>query len=257
MDNKDSKRGFSSLTNLTTDIGDSMPPQEPPIITENNANFEKKEINEANKRQASHKSNKTAIALFICIGLGILGSALSSLPSGSATNQARNSNNFAKSAPIATSLQTKQPVKTITASQIYNDILPVLPSAKTLNQNQVIIKGKLIVWDQTRNAVSAVQNQVPSELQWKNNYDGKTTVMVITGYSDKQVGTYGSNTPGYRRTANISLVTWPDKTAIGSVSILGEDPPPSIKYKGSKPSEVYGEINRPIANWVNNCQKMP
>lgn len=260
MDHKDGKRGFSGLSDLATDISDQLPPLTPSAEKKPDSVVEESAKKNNGKRTKSPNDNK---AFSIIVGVTLIAGLIYLLTpssSGTGNQQAKGMNattrQTSNSTPVPAKVPAKVPIRTVSAQQVYNEISSVLPNLKTINHNQAAIKGKLLVWDQSRNIVSDIQKKVPDDLQWKENYDGKTTMMVITGYSDKQTGTYGSDIPAYKRTANISLVSWPDKTPIGRIAIVGDDPPQSIRYK-TRPSAVYGEINQPIINWINRCQRIP
>ena len=240
MDSGERKRGFSGLADLATktnEMANALPSPKDPI---NTSEMETIDRNDAIQKISAPQSGKKMFWI-ISIVVAILAAI----------------NMFSSPSSVPTQpVQPQNPIKKISAAEIISDISPVLSSMPPINQNQVHIKGKVLVWDKTSNKISSVQSDLPQNLKWTESINEMTTVMIISDFQNKQVGTYGTDIPAYKRTATLLIATWPDKKAVGRVTIIGDDPPQQIRFK-SRPKEIYGDINRPIAQWIERCQKIP
>jgi hypothetical protein len=71
---------------------------------------------------------------------------------------------------------------------------------------------------------------------------------MIIGERKEQVGTYSvSSEPAYRQYVDIGVAHWPEKTAVGMVSVVSKEP------RTSRPVEnlpEYGDPTESIANWI-------
>jgi len=140
---------------------------------------------------------------------------------------------------------------------IVYDVKHLVDACKSIGESSSIkVRGKALVWDLGRDTLSDASFAVPRELRpdssanlFHSLADGPTTVFMIVGPARQiQVGNYSiSNSPAYKEYVDVAVAYWPEKAAVGMVSVLSAEP----RYirKVSNLAE-YGDPSRPIADWI-------
>ena len=247
MDSSEGKRGFSGLADLATktnEVANALPSLQDPIIASEKETIDRNDVIQKTSAPQSGKKMLWIIGIVVATVVAIyMFSSPASVPKQPAQSQDMSASRQNPESAVS------PPIKKISAAEIISDISSVLSSMPTINPNKVHIKGKVLVWDKTSNRISSVQSDLPQNMKWTGSINETTTVMIISDFQNKQVGTYGTDIPAYKRTATLLIATWPDKKAVGRITIIGDDPPQQIRFK-SRPKEIYGDINRPIAQWI-------
>ena len=136
---------------------------------------------------------------------------------------------------------------------IVNQVQPLIKNgAPSQNSNDLVLRGKALIWDMTKNYRSPAYDQLPDNLKASSS-DKVITVLMIQGARSVKVGTYSiSGEPAYRNYTDIFVVYWPENKTAGLYSIVSAEPRSSrpVQY-----NEEYGDPNKPIADWISNLRK--
>lgn len=114
-------------------------------------------------------------------------------------------------------------------------------------------QGKVVVWDGTRNQEFS-PSEVNESILW-NRGDNRGYVVYIDRFTETRVSSYASKgidrtIPGIRKDAVVYVYDLKNGRCIGSTRITGENPPDLYRSKGT-PQAIYGNIHRPVGNWLN------
>lgn len=113
------------------------------------------------------------------------------------------------------------------------------------------VPGKFLVWNWQEQCRSPVQDLLPAELR-ATSADRELTLVVLLLAETVEVRRYTDGAPGYRRVLTVGLLKLPEKKWASVHTVLGNDPP--LLRIGGKVGPVYGEIDRPLAEWI---QRLP
>jgi hypothetical protein len=120
------------------------------------------------------------------------------------------------------------------------------------NPNDLLLRGKALIWDMTTNSRSPAYDMIPGELRAISS-DKIITVFMISGARSEKVGTYSiSGKTAYRNYTEIFVLYWPENKTAGLYSIVSEEP------RSNRPvqqSEEFGDPNKPIAEWIAHSKK--
>ncbi len=126
--------------------------------------------------------------------------------------------------------------------------------SKTTGSLDIFVgKGKVLVWDKSKNDTYTSEN-LRNEILWGRG-DAVRYVCVIDSYYEHRVATYTNSNksksiPGYQREAVIYVYDLTKRICIGTTTITGEMPPDQISLR-STPNAIYGNIERPLTDWIN------
>jgi len=151
----------------------------------------------------------------------------------------------------------------------------LLPQCRQMPLGNISVNGKVVIWDETTNSLSTVQNQLSPQLLGSAD-DSPLTVLMIVDKRNEPVASYGNNpnpfrdprlpqpngglrfpigsTIGYQSNVEICAIHWPAKTAAGRAVVYGDMPPLSITRAKWDTTPVYGDMNGPLANWVKGLR---
>ncbi len=114
-------------------------------------------------------------------------------------------------------------------------------------------KGKVLVWDKTERD-TYTSSKLKNEILWGRG-DSINYVCVIDSYYEHRVATYTNSSksksiPGYQKEAVIYIYDLNKRICVGTTRIMGEMPPEHVSSR-SIPDGIYGDIERPLADWIN------
>lgn len=135
---------------------------------------------------------------------------------------------------------------------------PVAKNPRSLQRRQ-----KILIWDATTLASATANARLPASLRGTPS-DGDLTLAVILQKRNVEVMTYelspllksGNTVHGYRVEMDVALVDVVEKKALGRTSLVGDDPPQTIKrktYTGLTIADArpeYGDVDGPLALWL-------
>lgn len=88
-----------------------------------------------------------------------------------------------------------------------------------------MLKGKVIIWDESKNKVDRAYELLPDYLK-ATSHDRTVTVLSVIQREQVVVGRYSpSGGLAYQEKAVIGVSYWPDKASAGTVVIWGDSPP--------------------------------
>lgn len=136
---------------------------------------------------------------------------------------------------------------------IVNQVQPLIQNdVPSKNPNDLVLRGKALIWDITKDYRSPAYDQLPDNLKASSS-DKAITIFIIKGARSVKVGTYSiSGRPAYRNYTDIFVIYWPENKTDGLYSIVSAEPRSSrpVQY-----NEEYGDPNKPIADWISNSRK--
>jgi len=154
------------------------------------------------------------------------------------------------------SLQQKLTTSSVFSAE--NDLVKEAMQLTTNNKSLkgFVGKGKVVVWDLTKND-DFTSYDLHSNILWKSG-DPKGYVVIIDRYFDTKVSSYvrvGANNsnsiPGYRRDASLYVYDLKAGKFLGTATVLGEEPIGNYT-KSSDTTAIYGDIEKPLAKWINS-----
>jgi hypothetical protein len=116
-----------------------------------------------------------------------------------------------------------------------------------LTTNEVVVVGKVFVWDLRGNSLSGAQELLPADLQAKPT-DTPVTIVLIVGDRKEKIGTYSvTKQPAFRQVVDLAVVYWPHPAVAGQHSVQSVDPPARRRLTGTP---GYGDPSQRIADWI-------
>ena len=149
-----------------------------------------------------------------------------------------------------------------TSQSIVTTMSDLVAEARSISSNDASLNslnglGKVVIWDKTKDK-EFTHSSLNRSLLWSMG-DKKKYVVIIDRYDQTQVSTYtrrGSNgsgvrIPGMRKDAVLYVYDLSVKKCLGKRTIIGTNPPQNYSSKYT-PQAIYGEIDGPIASWIND-----
>lgn len=140
------------------------------------------------------------------------------------------------------------------ASDLAKEAMALPTTNKTLGN--FVANGKVVVWDRTKDDTFS-SAAIKDGILWSRG-DSKGYVVIIDRYYDTRVTSYsragsnGSTTiPGYRKDASVYVYNLKTGSYLGHTTVRGFNPPANYRTKGT-PKAIYGNIQTPMANWINS-----
>ena len=136
---------------------------------------------------------------------------------------------------------------------IINDSKKLVKECIKLGDISVQIKGKCLVWDEQFDRLdSDVSNSLPLALVAKPDDSPVTVFMILPIRYIKEAQYTVSGQPAYRAYADICVIYWPEKVAVGMHTVMGGLPE---KTRVPRKEPGYGSASAAIANWIIGLKK--
>jgi hypothetical protein len=143
-------------------------------------------------------------------------------------------------------------------------------SSNPVAGNVGTLSGKALIWDAAYNGVSPAQYRLPFPLRAQPG-DQAMTVFIVSGIRSQLVTRYHKKRPwydrgpdgsglypevlgaGYRDTADVAVISWPDRRMLGWHAVAGDAPPKTVQLQaGQKLDPQHGNLIGPIAGWIRS-----
>jgi hypothetical protein len=150
-----------------------------------------------------------------------------------------------------------------TMAAFVGPLLPLAADCAVVNDPRVLQRrSKMLIWDETKQTPGTANGRLPADLRGQTT-DADLTLVVLVNKRNVEVATYellpgilnGKKIPGYRVETDVCVIDVPEKKALGRMTLIGDDPPPSIKRKTfaltvTDDSPEYGDSDGPLARWL-------
>jgi hypothetical protein len=139
---------------------------------------------------------------------------------------------------------------------LVEEVRPLLEQAVPADeQRPPALRDKVLVWDLEARSWRDLKAGVPADLLARSA-DEPLTLVCVTAIRRDKTTTYNTGEIGYRQTATVKLVHWPEKKFVGSFTVQGQEPPwiafvPSEK----KGQPVLGDLDKPLASWITSLPR--
>jgi hypothetical protein len=134
--------------------------------------------------------------------------------------------------------------------QLLEGVRPAVDKCQPVEKPEDLpVASKALVLDLRSNERGKATDRLPESLRAAPGDKEMTIFAIVSVQEEKLDKFYQDGSPGYRQTAKIAVVRWPQKEPVGLYTLACDPPTLSFRARGEK---ALGDLDDAIVKWIQH-----